>query len=141
MDPAQTQRIHELFRLVLNIDIAPTILDLTGLPIPDGTQGRSLVPLLAGGEAADWRSDFFCEHLFEHEDIPKSEGVRSERWKYIRYFEQQPVYEELYDLENDPSESVNLVDEVEYAEQLRLLRDRCDRLREEAAGTMRESDP
>ena len=120
--------------MALNIDIAPTILDLAGLPIPKGTQGRSLVPLLAGRDVdVNWRSDFFCEHLFDHPDIPKSEGVRTERWKYIRYFEQQPVYEELYDLESDPSESVNLVEESEFAEQLRGLRDRCDRLRQEAA--------
>ena len=119
--------------IALNVDIAPTILDLADLPISEGTQGRSLVPLLAGRKAVtDWRSDFFCEHLFDHADIPKSEGVRSERWKYIRYFEQRPAYEELYDLENDPFESENLVDEGEYAEQLQRLRDRCDSLGEEA---------
>ena len=67
-----------------------------------------------------------------HEDIPKSEGVRSERWKYIRYFEQRPVHKELYDLESDPFESENLAGEDKCVEQLHLLRDRCDSLREEA---------
>lgn len=120
--------------MALNIDIAPTILDLAGLPIPGSTQGQSLLPLLTTGDAdVNWRLEFFCEHLFDHVDIPKSEGVRTERWKYIRYFEQQPVYEELYDLKSDPLESVNLVDDGEYAEQLHHLRDRCDRLREEVA--------
>ena len=133
-DPkAMASRGSTCDEIALNVDIAPTILDLADLPISEGTQGRSLVPLLAGRKAVtDWRSDFFCEHLFDHADIPKSEGVRSERWKYIRYFEQRPAYEELYDLENDPFESENLVDEGEYAEQLQRLRDRCDSLGEEA---------
>ena len=71
-------------------------------------QGRSLVPLFEDDPADDWRTEFFCEHLFERSDIPKSEGCRTEDTKYLRYFEQDPVYEELYDLRTDPHESVNL---------------------------------
>jgi len=111
--------------LALNIDIAPTILDLCGLDIPDGTQGQSLVPLLTG-QKTEWRTSFLCEHLFNRSDIPKSEGVRTTRWKYIRYFEQSPAHEELYDLSTDPNESINLAGVTEYAEQLDQLRQQCD---------------
>lgn len=114
-------------QMALNVDIAPTILELGGLEVPQEVQGRSLVPLLSGGKS-EWRTDFLCEHLFEHPKIPKSEGVRTENWKYIRYFEQQPAYEELYDLENDPHEARNLVGDPWYFKELDQLRKRCDEL-------------
>ncbi len=121
-------------QMALNIDIAPTLLDLAGLPIPAVMQGRSLVPLLRGEEPEDWRTDFFVEHLMEHKQIVKHEGVRGQRYKYARYFELDPVYEELYDLENDPLETKNLARDPAYAEVLARLRTRCDELRDHYGG-------
>jgi arylsulfatase A-like enzyme len=115
----------------LNIDIAPTLLDLAGVEVPSTMQGRSLVPILAGASPTDWRSDFFVEHLFDHPDIPKHEGVRGERYKYARYFEQEPVYEELYDLLVDPMEIRNLAGDPDYLEVLTELRSRTDELQAE----------
>ena len=120
--------------MVLNLDIAPTILELAGLDIPWGTQGCSLVPLLADRLPKTWRTNFFREHLFDHPKIHKSEGVRTKRWKYIRYFEQQPIYEELYDLKTDPLERINLTNNIEFADQLTQLRKRCSQLRQKAEG-------
>ncbi|KPK57796.1 MAG: hypothetical protein AMS21_11105 [Gemmatimonas sp. SG8_38_2] len=120
--------------LVLNIDIAPTLLDLAGVAVPTSMQGRSLVPLLAGESPDDWRTDFFVEHLFEHPEIPKHEGVRGERFKYARYFEQVPVYEELYDLLADPLEARNLAGNPDYLAILDELRGRTDELRDEYGG-------
>ena len=114
--------------LALNIDVAPTILDLAGVPVPDLMQGRSLVPLFEDDPAPGWRTEFFCEHLFERSDIPRSEGCRTEHTKYLRYFEQDPVYEELYDLRTDPDESVNLATDPRHAQLLAEMRRRCDRL-------------
>jgi arylsulfatase A-like enzyme len=93
--------------LALNIDIAPTLLALAGIEAPASMQGRSLLPLLGDG-APEWRTDFFYEHLFEHPRIPKTEGVRTGAWKYIRYVESDPVVEELYDLRRDPQELEDL---------------------------------
>jgi len=117
-------------RMVLNIDIPETILDIAEVPIPSRMQGRSLV--VRSGDPA-WRTDFFYEHLFEHPRIPKSIGVRGRRWKYVRYFEQQPVYEELYDLENDPLETEKGVHDPKAAGVLERLRKRCDELRDRYA--------
>lgn len=122
-------------QMALNVDIAPTILELAGVEIPEMIQGRSLVPLLSG-QKPEWRTDFFYEHMFRTPTlpIPRSEGVRTERWKYIRYIDQMPVYKELYDLKNDPHETVNLIDEPKYAKELDKLRERCDELLQKAKG-------
>jgi arylsulfatase A-like enzyme len=134
-DPRQSDKRHGITanQIVLNIDISPTILDLAGLDALPMIQGRSLIPLMEG-KSPVWRTDFFCEHLFTHAKIPKSEGVRTERWKYIRYFEQQPVYEELFDLASVPQETHNLAGDPQHADQLELLRQRCDELLAEARG-------
>lgn len=115
-------------QMVLNIDIAPTILELAGVSIPKTIQGHSLVPILKG-QTKEWREEFFFEHLYDHSKIPKCEGIRTERYKYIRYFEQKPVYEEMYDLENDLLETQNLVNDSKYVGILNQLRNRCNELR------------
>ncbi len=130
---AASERGRTVKEMALNIDIAPTLLELAGLPVPKTVQGRSLAGLLAG-TCKTWRKDFFYEHLFERHNIPKSEGVRTQRWKYIRYFEQQPVYEELYDLVKDPFEEDNLVADAGHRATLETLRKRCDELRDLAKG-------
>jgi arylsulfatase A-like enzyme len=119
---------------VLNIDIAPTLLDLAGLPIPQSMQGRSLATTLGTKPPSDWRTDFFVEHLFDHPQIPKHEGVRAERFKYARYFEQEPIYEELYDLLEDPLEATNLAGSPSHAAILDGLRARTDVLRDAYGG-------
>jgi arylsulfatase A-like enzyme len=65
--------------------------------------------------------------------MAKSEGVRTKRWKYIRYFEQNPVCEELYDLESDSHESQNLAGGPSAAAQLTDMRLRCTELSQMAA--------
>ena len=111
--------------MTLNIDLAPTILALAGLDIPTSMQGRDLGPLLRG-ESPSWRSEWFYEHLFEHRTIPKIEGIRGERWKYTRYIETDPLYEELYDLANDPGEDHNLAVFAEHRDSLEKQRGRLD---------------
>lgn len=115
--------------IVLNIDLAPTIIDLVGLDIPVPMQGRTLRGLIYG-EEEPWRNDFFYEHLFEHPTIPKSEGIRNERWKYVRYVDRHPAHEELYDLENDPHEEHNIAMIKDNSEILNSLRKRWRELRD-----------
>lgn len=97
--------------MTLNMDISPTLLSLAGIPVPQAVQGRNVMPLVRGEKPA-WRKDWFYSHLFNGTPpavtIPRSEGIRSERWKYIRWTDQSPVVEEVYDLKNDPEELVNL---------------------------------
>src|SRR5207237_8153710 len=99
-------------------------LELAGVAVPKQVQGRSIVPLLKGEVPADWRTDFFYEHLFERANIPKSEGVRTERFAYVRWFEQKPVVEELYDHVADFDEVKNLAADPKFADVLDRLRRR-----------------
>lgn len=110
--------------LVSHLDLPPTLLELAGVPVPAKMQGRSLLPLLRG-EAPAWREELFTEHLWDHPRLPRTEGLRTERWKYIRYLD-HPEYEELYDLEADPHEARNLAGAPEHAGLLADLRARCD---------------
>ena len=64
--------------------------------------------------------------------IPPSEGVRTERWKYMRFVATDPVYEEMYDLAADPLEEHNLVADAAHAEQLKELRAKWATWREQA---------
>jgi arylsulfatase A-like enzyme len=112
--------------LVLNVDIAPTILDLAGLSIPQEIQGRSLVPILDGSMDTS-RKEILAEHLWDHPEIPQTEAVRTEQWKYIRY-PQHPEFEELYDLQNDSFEKDNLVFDKQYSKIRTELSKICDQL-------------
>jgi arylsulfatase A-like enzyme len=108
----------------LNIDIAPTILRLASVRIPEICQGQSLAGC---NEVLPGRDTLLFEHLWNLKEIPSSEGVRTDKWKYFRYrFIDTP--EELYDLENDPKETRNLAGDPAYKEILRSLRKGCDGL-------------
>ncbi len=127
----KTQQGQRRDEIALNIDIAPTILSLAGVPTPAGMQGRNLAPAL-DGSARQWRSDFYYEHPFGAGGrIPETEGVISLKWKYLKYYTQEPVYEELYDLEKDPYEKENLASKPEYADVLKRMRQRYATLKRE----------
>lgn len=111
--------------MVLNIDVTKTILDLTGVTIPKEYQGQSLVPFLKKQNVQLKRDAILVEHLWDLPDIPSSEGIRTERWKYFRY-RLISAPEELYDLKNDPLEKNNLATNVKYAPVLSKLRKQCE---------------
>lgn len=117
--------------MVLNLDIAPTLLELAGVKIPEHMQGKSLVKL-AKGEETQWRKDW----LYEYYDYPGAEevrphrGVRTERYKLIHYYN-PPEEFELYDLEKDPGERNNLYGKPQHEALARQLLARVDELRHE----------
>ena len=122
-------------QMALNIDLAPTILAMAGLPVPAGMQGTDLQPVLRDPKAPG-REDWYYEHLYttppSRRPIPKCEGVRTERWKYIRYPECQPPLEQLFDLVADPHEEEDLARNPAQAGNLAQLRARCAELRRAA---------
>ena len=105
--PAAYAGGREREEMVLNVDLAPTLLEYAGVAAPAELQGRSLAPLLAGEPVADWREDVYYRYyqrMASYHQVPRHEGVRGERYKLIHYTE--PGYEgyELYDLATDPGE-------------------------------------
>ena len=94
-------------------------------------QGSDLAPLVRG-EQPEWRQEFFYEHHFKHPRIPPSEGVRTTRWKYMRFVDSQPLYEQLYDLAADPLEEHNLVSAADHANTLETMRAKWATWREQA---------
>ncbi len=131
-DPRQPekQRGRKVDAMALNIDLAPTLLDYADVKTPAAMQGKSLRPLIRG-ETPAWRTDWFYEHLTLPKIIPQSEGVRTDRWKYLRWVGVEPVVEELYDLDKDPFEEHNLAKQPEHAKMLETLREKWSRYRKE----------
>ena len=125
LDPRITaaRRGIETGEMALNIDLAPTILDLAGISAPERMQGSSLVPMLTDPDGP-LREDWFYEHHFRTRNYPieRTEGIRTRRWKYVRYIDQEPHYEQLFDLESDPHERWNLVEDAEHRQTLEKLR-------------------
>ena len=125
-DPRLPRQLHgtQCDQMVLNIDLMPTVLDLAGVAIPPSVQGRSLLPLVRG-EQPQWRQEWFYEHPFSAGgSIAVSEGIRTNRWKYVRYIQRQPLFEQLFDLQADPREEKNLATEARHQETLSRMRTR-----------------
>lgn len=109
---------REVTALTQNLDFAPTFLDLAGVPVPAAMQGRSLVPLLEGRTPDDWR-DAIYYHFYESQavhEVAAHYGVRTARYKLIRYYEPQFACQELFDLQKDPQELHDVAGDAAYAE-------------------------
>jgi len=98
--------------LVLNLDLAPTLLDLAGVTVPDYMQGASLRGLLRGGAAGVWRQALYY-HYYEYPHgwhaVKRHYGIRTPSYKLIHFYDDIDAWE-LYDLQRDPQELRNLID-------------------------------
>lgn len=119
----------------VNIDNAPTLLDLAGLPIPTRMQGKSLVPILQGSSPQDWRTSFYY-HYYEFGPphwVSPMYGIRTRRYKLIGYYTLNEW--ELFDLDNDPDEMDSLLSNryqipAEYAAVAKDLANQLETLRQ-----------
>jgi len=125
-------------RMVLNIDVAPTVLGICEAEPLKKVHGRSFKPLLSG-RSAEWRTSWFYEYNYEKQFpyTPNVRGVRTDRWKYVHYPHSDGSPDrhkaELYDLVSDPGENRNLIDDPKCAGKVVELKAELHRL-------MRETD-
>ena len=116
--------------MVLNADIAPTFLDLAGVKVPEQMQGKSIIPLLQGHNEG-WRKSF----LFTYWPdliyfLPRITAVRTEKYLYSQTPDITDI-DELYDVQNDPAEMVNLAENPKFAQIKQQLIDELETLKKE----------
>lgn len=118
-------------RLVQNLDFAPTFLDYAGIPIPGDMQGKSFRNIV-NGQSDEWRDAVYYTY-YEYPGyhmVKRHYGIRTERYKLIHFYFDIDEWE-LYDLEKDPHEMMNVYDKPEYAEVQKMLHQRLMELRKE----------
>lgn len=117
--------------MALNIDFAPTFLELAGMKAPKEIQGRSLVPLLEGKTPNDWRKSMYYRYYHDpgHHNTRAHYGVRTETHKLI-YFWKKDQWE-LYDLRKDPNELRNIYNDPENGKLVAELKGELARLKKE----------
>ena len=130
--------------IVLNIDIAPTFLDLAGVPVPKEMQGKSFSAILEDNLTTDWRESMYYRYWMHkaHHNVYAHYGLRTKRYKLIYYYADaldqagtiDESYEpewELFDLDMDPFELNNVYDDPTYADVVKKLKIELHRLQAE----------
>ena len=132
--PGKIKEAAVIEEMVANIDIAPTLLDIAGISIPETMDGRSFKPLM-NGEDVKWRKELLYEYFWErnYPFTPTTHALLTSRYKYIRY---QGIWDlnEFYDLQTDPEETNNLINDEQYQELIEKYRDDLFKLLEKTNG-------
>lgn len=138
--PGHIKPGSEVIALTQNLDFAETFLDYAGVEIPKDMQGKSLKPLLEDTmEDADFREAVYY-HYYDYPAfhmVKKQYGVRTNRYKLIHFYDDIDTWE-LYDLEQDPKEIHNQIDNPEYDEIEAGLREKLAQLEEQYQVTAKE---
>ncbi|MCA9122403.1 MAG: sulfatase [Planctomycetaceae bacterium] len=115
----------------LSIDLAPTLIDLAGTDEKMSVDGQSLVPLLRGRHPRNWRTSFLVQYnsdtVFPRVHQMGYRAIRTSRWKLIRYLELDGM-DELYDLQRDPYEMRNVIEDPDSASVRKELNSQLDAL-------------
>lgn len=125
-DPAQTTG-STFENLVLNIDLAPTILSYAGVTIPSSVDGRSVRGIIEGQENA-WRTEFIDE-AWGTENVGPYVALHSKDAVYIEFAMENGIAVEYYDLVKDPYQLTNAAADPAYAEEIAAMKNRLDELK------------
>ena len=118
--------------MVLNIDLAPTVVAAAGLPVPEAMQGKDLAPLYLRETPPEWRDEFFYEHptITSRNRIPASQAVVRRDLKYVVWPEWD--HEQLFDVQQDPTEKHNLTASPDHAALREAMRRRLEEWQRQA---------
>lgn len=128
--PGQIKPGSRIGSMIQNIDYGPTLLEATGIAIPDDMQGRSFLPILKGETPENWRKAVYY-HYYDHgrHNVPRHEGVRNDQYKLIHFYTDD-VWE-FYDLEQDPHEINNVYGKSDYGSIINQMKEDMLRLRKQ----------
>jgi len=130
--PGHIEAGREVKQLTQNIDFGPTFLDLAGAQPLAAAHGKSLVPVMGKDGNEEPFRDAIYYHYYESQAVhmvPAMYGVRTDRYKLVRYYEPQWDTWELFDLEKDPDELTNVAEDANYASIRKGLEKRLQQLR------------
>jgi len=121
-------------QMVLNLDIAPTILELAGIKKPEQMQGTSVVPLLTGQQTT-WRNRVFYEYYWENTfpQTPTQYAIRTDQHKFIRTVGVWDI-NQLFDIQKDPFELNNLIRSPQHQDIAKKLNEELSAWLEETKG-------
>jgi len=112
--PARVKSGQKEEAMVMNIDIAPTLLDFAGVEIPSDIQGRSMKPIVTKTKDYDQREEVYYHYYQLSFGLTKHYGIRTDRYKLIHFYDPVDAWE-LYDLKKDPEEMHNRIDDPAYS--------------------------
>lgn len=118
--------------IISNIDFAPTLLDLAGIQTDQSIQGKSFAPILSGNTPEDWRQSMYY-HYYEFpywHHVQPHYGIRTPKYTLAHFYYNIDVWE-LYDLEKDPDQVNNLIDDPDYEEVVKELKSELAALQKE----------
>ena len=122
--PAKIKAGSKIDKMCLNVDVAPTILQLLGLEIPQQMQGKSMMPLFENENKAKWRKQFMFEYFVDDAFPyagPTQLALRTERYKLVDNNLKNDI-DELYDLQQDPGEMNNLINNPDFKNKVSEMR-------------------
>lgn len=130
--PERFNRRGTVTEMVQNIDHAATFLELAGVNVPADIQGQSIVPLLRNEKPDGWRQSIYY-HYYEYPDehaVKRHYGVRTDRYKLIHFYDDIDEWE-FFDLETDPHEMNNSINNPAYKKQIDELKAELIRLQQQ----------
>jgi arylsulfatase A-like enzyme len=113
--PEQIKQKQSVDNYVLNLDIAPTLLDFAGVAIPEDMQGISMKKLLLGEKVVNWRDKIYYHYYEKNYGMTAHYGIQTSRFKLMHFYDPIDTWE-LFDLQNDPNEMDNLYEKTEYVD-------------------------
>ena len=129
--PGQIKAASVADQIVLNLDFAPTFVDMADRVIPSDIQGESMLSILKGQRPPDWRTAMYY-HYYEYpgpHQVKRHYGIRTHRYKLIHFYDINAW--ELYDLAEDPHELKNLYGDRRYSELVKQLTEHLQALQKQ----------